>query len=364
MNSSYKLAVAAHSEELANQILSYGKNVLLCDEKKAVLLDIASMKKITVGGRDTSEFFGDLDVAEYRNDKSVYKVYEHGSIDNTIVLSEKCNSSCIMCPYSDNFRKNAVNVSPERIIDEINYISSYPEHLTITGGEPTLIGEGLFEIMSLLNNRFPDTAYLFLTNGRIFSDEAYFNRFAQTIPNDICFAIPIYGDSPETHDRITRADGSFSEAVMGMQRLMKSDIKVEIRIVVSRLNYNNLANIARFICKYLNRAFVVNFVGLEMCGNAARNREEVWVDYFDAFLHMKDAIDILCRKNINVGIYNFPLCSVAEEYWHLCKNSISGYKIVYYEQCEGCAVREMCGGIFRSTFILEKPEVKPVISYD
>lgn len=354
------MAVAAHSEELANEILACGKNVLLCNDDAAEILDIASMKRIQVGGKETSEFFGDLDVAEYREGKGAYKVYEHGSIDNTLILSEKCNSSCVMCPYSDHFRKNAVDVSSDRILELIRYISSYPEHFTITGGEPTLIGEGLFDIMSLLRERFPETTYLFLTNGRIFSCDDYFNRFAETLPNDICFAIPIYGYSPETHDTITRAEGSFSEAVKGMQKLMNAGIKVEIRIVVSKLNCENLSDIAEFICKYLNRAFVVNFVGLEMCGNAARNRERVWIDYPEAFLHMKNAIDILCKNNINVGIYNFPICSVEKEYWHLCRNSISGYKIVYYEQCESCAVREMCGGIFRSTFLLENPEVKPV----
>lgn len=60
---------------------------------------------------------------------------------------------------------------------------------------------------------------------------------------------------------------------------MNAGIKVEIRIVVSKLNCDNLSDIAEFICKYLNRALVVNFVGLEMCGNAARNRERVWIDY-------------------------------------------------------------------------------------
>lgn len=364
MGTSSIFALAAHSENLANEILSCGKNVLLCNEDNAVILDIATMKKIRVGGKETSEFFRDLDIAEYIEEKGTYKVYEHGSIDNTLILSQKCNSSCVMCPYSDHFRKNASDVSSERILEIIRYISSYPEHLTITGGEPTLIGDGLFDIMALLKERFPETTYLFLTNGRIFSCEDYFNRFAEVIPNEICFAIPIYGDSPETHDKITRADGSFAEAVKGMQRLMNSDIKVEIRIVVSKLNYDNLTNIARFISKYLNRAFVVNFVGLEMCGNAAANRSQVWIDYPQAFLHMKEAVDILCENNINVGIYNFPLCSVAKEYRHLCRRSISGYKIVYYEECDLCSLREICGGIFRSTFLLKKPEVKPVTEDD
>ena len=145
---------------------------------------------------------------------------------------------------------------------------------------------------------------------------------------------------------------------------MNAGVDVEIRIVVSKLNCDNLYNIAEFILKYLNKAFVVNFVGLEMCGNAARNRQDVWIDYSSAFIKMKEAVNILCNQNIKVGIYNFPLCAVDKGYWHLCKKSISDYKIVYYKQCEDCDVYSICGGIFKSTYLLENPEVRPIKNYD
>lgn len=353
-------AVAVKSEELANKVLSSGRNVLMCTSDEAVYYDIPSRKKIHISEKNTDCFFDDLDISEYVPDKGVYKVYQANSIENALVLSDKCNSSCVMCPYSDHYRRNAGIVCPEQVLKLINYIVTYPEHLTITGGEPTLIGEGIFDILELLKEKIPKTEYLFLTNGRTFSDREYFERMIDVLPPYTCFGIPIYGDSPQSHDKITRAEGSFVQAVQGIQNLMNAGIAVEIRIVVSRLNGDNLSNIARFILKYLNKAFTVNFVGLEMCGNAARNRDLVWMDYPEAFSFMKEAVNILCENNIRVGIYNFPLCSVQKGYWHLCKKSISGYKIVYYDECEKCEVKELCGGIFRSTFLLEKPEVKPV----
>ena len=141
---------------------------------------------------------------------------------------------------------------------------------------------------------------------------------------------------------------------------MNADIAVELRIVVSKLNYLNLDNIARFICKYLHKAYVVNIVGLEMCGNAAKNRAEVWIDYPEMFTYAKSAIDILYNAGIDVGIYNFPLCAVDEKYRYLCKRSISSYKIVYGDNCDNCRLRPLCGGFFKTTFLLEKPEIKPV----
>lgn len=358
------MAVAVHSDELANRILSQGKNVMLCNNGEQTIFDISSMKKIHITDSNADSFFSDFDIVEYIPSKGLYKRFDSHSDDNVLITSEKCNSCCVMCPYSDNFRLNAKTVPPERILKIIEYITMYPAHLTITGGEPTLIGKGMFDIMEALKCKFPDTSYLFLTNGRIFSCEDYFDKFIAHMPGDICFAVPIYGNTPETHDAITRARGSFTEAVKGMQNLMKTNAKVEIRIVVSKLNYLNLTNIAKFIAQYLPKAFVVNFVGLEMCGNAARNRQEVWIDYYQAFEKLKDAIDVLCSECIDVGIYNFPLCSVSPYYRHLCKRSINSYKVVYDDKCTECSLKVICGGLFRSTFLLKHPEVRPVSIYD
>lgn len=363
-NNDAKMAVVARLEETANKILAEGKNVLLCTDNDVSLLDIASVKKIHLNIDNSDTFFSDFDVVQYIPLKGLYKKFNGNSSENVLILSEKCNSNCIMCPYSENFRINAKTVNTSEILSLINYISVYPVHLTITGGEPTLIGDGLFEIMRLLDNKFPNTSYLFLTNGRIFSCAEYFEKFIECIPSDICFAIPIYGNSPATHDAITRSPGSFTEAVQGIQNLMRNSIKTEIRIVVSKLNYNNLADIAIFITKYMPKAMVVNFVGLEMCGNACRNQETVWIDYPQAFEAMENAIDILCSNCIDVGIYNFPLCAVKSKYRALCRKSISDYKIVYDDKCIDCSLKEICGGLFKSTYLLKHPEVKPVSIYD
>ena len=43
----YKIAIVSHSEALANEILSAGRNVLLCRNKENTLYDIPTMKKHT-----------------------------------------------------------------------------------------------------------------------------------------------------------------------------------------------------------------------------------------------------------------------------------------------------------------------------
>lgn len=58
-------------------------------------------------------------------------------------------------------------------------------------------------------------------------------------------------------------------------------MRIEIRIVVSKLNYRDISNIVELLLT-LPRITVVNFIALEMCGNAIKNREQVWIDYPEA----------------------------------------------------------------------------------
>lgn len=71
-----------------------------------------------------------------------------------------------------------------------------------------------------------------------------------------------------------------------------------------------------------------------MTGNAAKNKNRVWISYPDAFRVSKKAIDLLIGAGIDVGLYNFPLCAVDKMYRSLCEKSISDYKIRYTERCE------------------------------
>ena len=97
------------------------------------------------------------------------------------------------------------------------------------------------------------------------------------------------------------------------------------------------------------RITVVNFIALEMCGNAIKNREQVWIDYPEAAAACEAGIEKLVSAGIDIGLYNFPLCAVKHKYWTLCRDSISDYKIRYTPVCESCKVKSICYGVFNST---------------
>ena len=81
-------------------------------------------------------------------------VHEANSKHNALFVTGKCNSNCIMCPQPP-IKKEA-----DRHNINLKHISLLPKDtisLGITGGEPTLAGKKLFEIIELVNKKLPHT---------------------------------------------------------------------------------------------------------------------------------------------------------------------------------------------------------------
>ena len=74
----------------------------------------------------------------------------------------------------------------------------------------------------------------------------------------------------------------------------------------------------------------------------------------------KQCYDKLMEHGIDVRLYNFPLCKVDRSYWGLCARSITDYKISYLNDCKSCSVRDVCGGVFRSTLNLTGMKLVPI----
>src|SRR5438094_212133 len=94
-------------------------------------------------------------------------LYRPESRHNTLFVTERCNSNCLMCsqPPIDHDDMGALT---ERNLKLIDLMSPAPEYLCITGGEPTLLGERLLTLISKLRHTLPSTYVHMLTNGRRF----------------------------------------------------------------------------------------------------------------------------------------------------------------------------------------------------
>ena len=100
--------------------------------------------------------------------------------------------------------------------EAIRLIPDETKSIGFTGGEPTLYGEGLIELLWLAKNWLPRTSLHLLSNGRAFSDIAFTQKYASVEHPDLMVGIPIYSDDPAKHDYVVQAKGAFDETVRGI----------------------------------------------------------------------------------------------------------------------------------------------------
>lgn len=299
------------------------------------------------------------DVFQIDEKGNAFLFFNNEQDDNAFMITGKCNSNCIMCPAGNYLRKNGENADIDMLLDIVSHIPTDARHFTITGGEPFLAGDGLFVLLKSLKARFNHSDFLLLTNGRALSIQEYAGMFDRTAPVNMITGIPIHGHNCSIHDMITQSPGGFEQTMAGISNLLRAGRKVEIRIVVNKLNYEYIYDISQLIVERFSNVHSVKIMGMEMTGSAARNRDKVWISYSRAFEASKRGIDNLIRNEIDVALYNFPLCSVDKKYRMLCRKSITDYKVRFADACYMCRNKDACGGIFAGSFLLAKNDVNP-----
>lgn len=305
--------------------------------------------------------FNNYDVLEIWENGTICRRYNDKSDDNYFFITSGCNSNCVMCPSSDASRKNVPQTNVGDLITLARHIPADAPHLTITGGEPFLIGEKIFPFLQCLKEQFPVTEFLFLTNGRVFAIEKYLQKFIKNTPDNTVVAIPIHGSCNQIHDSITRANGSFQQTKRGIQQLLRHNIRVEIRLVVSKLNIHDFDHLVDLIIERFKGISYVSIIAMEMTGNARVNQDLVWMPYKASFSAISGAVRKLIVNGINVKLYNFPICTVEKPFWTLCEKSISTNKVRFAETCDVCKYKAACSGVFAGTFHLEKDELKAIL---
>ena len=275
-----------------------------------------------------------------------------------VYVTNQCNSNCIMCPDSVKLRTRPNEVTRENLLEQIGEINPEAEHVDITGGEPTLLKEQLPELIEAVFRQAPDAEVLMLSNGRSFAAGGYTEQFSAFAHRRLKIEIPIHGDCAELHDRIAGCPESFVQTRAGIHHLLEAGVEVGIRIVVSRLNYSRLNELIRFISREFPEIRYVNLMGMEVLGNAWKNREQVWIEFDEVKDSLQQAVEQCFACGIIPSLYNYPLCLFDRKYWYCYRNSISDYKIRYFEECEKCTEKSRCGGFFASTYRYTRYKVR------
>ena len=311
-------------------------------------------KTCVVNNQELVEF-REGDVVLLTNKGEVIFLYEVNSLHNAIFATERCNHRCIMCPQppvETETSKTPFNLKLISLMDK-----NTPE-IGITGGEPTLIGDELFDLIRQIQKHQPRTAITLLTNGVRFADKSYAMKLAMCKHHDLQIDIPIFSDIADEHNYIVGAR-TFYKTVQGLYNLALFNQRIGLRIVIHKLTYRRLPQLADYI--YHNFPFVsqVAFMQMETLGNAESNIDELWINPYDYKDELKDAVLLLVNRGIKTFIFNAQLCVLPPEIREFAIASISDWKDTYLPECRECKLRDRCGGLFASNQEYHSSHINP-----
>lgn len=279
---------------------------------------------------------------------------------NSFLLTERCNNLCLMCSQPPR------NVNDGWIVDEIlealPLIDPDVPEIMFSGGEPTLLGDRFFELVQACKSYLPRTALHVLSNGRTFASAEFAAKLGQIQHHDIMIGIPIYSDLSHVHDYVVQADGAYDETLRGVLNLRQAGVPVEIRVVLHKQTVSRLPALAEFITRNLLFVNHVALMGLEMTGFTKANLDDLWIDPIEYRSELSKAVGILDRAKIRTSIYNSQLCLLDRTMWPFARQSISDWKQEYMPECDGCTVKDRCGGFFSSAQLKYSSHITPVMA--
>lgn len=291
---------------------------------------------------------------------TLYFTFRPSSNDHTLFLTSKCNHYCLMCSEPPKLEDE-----PDLVLDTLKIIDLIDTNLNvigISGGEPTLLGNDFIKILKKIREKLPKTIIRVLTNGRAFHNENFTKQVSLISNGYLVLEIPLYHSYYAKHDYIVQSKNAFFETIEGFYRCAQYNISTEVRIVISKQNYNDLSNLIYFI--YRNIPFVdhIALMGLEYIGFAINNFKEIHISPLEYQSNLYQAVLDCYNYSLPISIYNLPLCLLHNQIKNYAKQSISDWKNEYSEICSNCIDKNNCSGMFSSTKKYFEPYLKPNIS--
>lgn len=152
-------------------------------------------------------------------------------------LTSKCNAFCRHCYNNSGINDNIDEMTPEKWLEFSKYIvkNGGVFECLLSGGEPLLLGDKLFEIMDILHN--DGTIFLVMTNGYLLTEEMA-KRFAKYQYH--WFQVSIDGATAKYHDWFRQTKGNWDKAVKGARAIADNGIPLKIAHCVTPYNLKDI----------------------------------------------------------------------------------------------------------------------------
>lgn len=152
-------------------------------------------------------------------------------------LTSKCNVYCKHCYNNSGENNHEDAMTPERWVEFSKWLVKHGGlfECILSGGEPLLLGDKLFEIMDILHK--DGTVFLLITNGYLL-DKQRVERLAKY--NYKWLQVSIDGSDHAYHDTFRQKKGSWERAVQGALLVTNAGIPLTIAHCVSPGNLDKI----------------------------------------------------------------------------------------------------------------------------
>lgn len=304
-------------------------------------------------------YLADGDVIRVTPNLKVSVLFRKNANAHSVLLTERCNSFCVMCSQPPRDIDDSFIV--DDVLEAIPLFDRGATEIGFTGGEPTLLGPRLLELIRATKSYLPASSLHILSNGRNFQNLQLAMDVAAVGHPDLMIGIPLYSDVPAIHDFVVQADGAFDETIRGILNLKRCNVPVELRVVIHRHTIGRLTELCRYIARNLLFVDHVALMGLELMGFARSNLDDLWIDPFEYRETLEQAAVLLDRAGLRVSIYNHQLCVLTPESRRFSVKSISDWKNEYMPECQECASKAKCGGFFSSASLRYSKHIAPLL---
>ncbi len=296
--------------------------------------------QLRLSGVPAADLVGDVLLVDPKR-QVAHRLIRASSDHNTFLVTKRCDQLCVMC--SQPPKAHHVDLFP--LFLQAVLLAPRGMTIGITGGEPTLYKHELFELLGRALAARPDLRFHVLTNGQHFTAEDV-SALAALPRQKVLWGIPLYACEPALHDEIVVKPGAFERLTHSLALLARCGAAIELRTVVMANNVAALKALATFVTTKVPFVAVWALMQLENIGYGRMNWGRLFFDTGKCFAPIAAAIDTARARGIAVALYNFPLCTVPSPYRPYARASISDWKRRYLDPCDGCRLRENCGGFF------------------
>lgn len=293
-------------------------------------------------------------------------------------LGYKCMHKCICCPIT-TYDKMHSPLDLKAVLEEIDSWdkASYEDTgVILSGGEPT-IHEDFYDIIRLLIER--GIFVTLLTTSVTFSDKEAAEKLSGILKerkNRILVVSAVHSLDHKLHDSITGVEGSLDKTLAGIDNLLKEEIPVAIKHIMSRMTMKTMAETFSGLDALFPKNVQLHLCSMDYQGRCRKNIDKLFAGFMELKPYIEETLDIFDNARgaggeRTVSVYETPLCAVDPYYWKYYRyvnekanryispsqkiddRQTDSRKLSFgteHPECIECDVKNMCPGVWRSSY--------------